>query len=84
DVATKPYSYAYFISTDINKPPEQVEAGKPMIWNRDNKALKVFEIKASVTGGGNFNVRSFNMAEAKGGKTYWWWIDNAIVNKKKQ
>ncbi|HVG40002.1 MAG TPA: cyanophycinase [Chitinophagaceae bacterium] len=84
DVATRPYSYAYFISTDMNKPPEQVESGKPMIWNRDNEALEVYEIKALVTGGGNFNVRSFNMAEAKGGKIYWWWTDNAIVNKKEQ
>lgn len=84
EVATRPYSYAYFIKTEPNKPPEQLEANKTMIWNKNNKALAVYEIQASVNGGGYFNVRSFNIAEAKGGKLYWWWTEDAIVNKKEQ
>ncbi len=84
DVATRPYSYAYFIKTDPDKAPEQLEENKTTIWNKNNKALAVYEIQASANGGGYFNVSSFNTAEAKGGKLYWWWTDNGIVNKKEQ
>eukprot|EP01133_Synstelium_polycarpum_P010047 gene10047-11721_t len=81
---TRPYSYAYFISTDLSKMPEQFENGKKAIWNRNNQALAVYEIPASVNGGGNFNVNTFNLAQASGGKAWWWWIDNGTLNKKEQ
>lgn len=82
--ATRPYSYAYFITTDLSKQPEQLEINKPVIWNRNNQAAAVYEIPAAESGGGNFDVASFNLAEASGGKTYWWWIDNGILNKKEK
>ncbi|WP_345950719.1 cyanophycinase [Mucilaginibacter sp. PAMB04274] len=81
---TRPYSYAYFIITDQAKLPEQITAGKPLNWNRGGKAVAVYEIAASVNGGGSFNVSNFNLAEATGGKWYWWWADNGILNKKEQ
>jgi cyanophycinase len=82
--ATRPYSYAYFITTDLAKLPEQLEPNKAVTWNRNNQAAKVYEIPAAENGGGSFNVATFNLAEATGGKTYWWWIDNGILNKKEQ
>lgn len=84
DVAARPYSYAYFIKSHAKKRPEQIEAGKTFIWNRDNRALEVYEIRANVSGGGSFNAKSFSKDEAQGGKLYWWWTDNGIVNKKEQ
>lgn len=81
---TRPYSYAYFILTDMAKLPEQFEANKPVIWNRNGKAVAVYEIAALVNGAGNFNIKNFNKVEATGGKWYWWWIDNGILNKTQQ
>jgi len=81
---TRPYSHAYFIITDPTKLPEQLLAGKPVVWNRSGKAVAVYEIAASVNGGGNFNVSNFNQAEATDGKWYWWWADNGVLNKKEQ
>lgn len=82
--ATRPYSYAYFIISDAAKQPEQMEAYKKAIWNNGEKAVSVYEIPASVNGGGNFNVANFKAGEATGGKWYWWWIDNGVLNKKDQ
>jgi cyanophycinase-like exopeptidase len=84
EVATRPYSYAYFIKTDPHNPPEQLEANKTMVWNKNNRAMEVYEIQASLNGGGYFNVKTFNLSEAKGGKLYWWWADNGVVSKKEQ
>ncbi|WP_295769352.1 cyanophycinase [uncultured Mucilaginibacter sp.] len=81
---SRPYSYAYFILTDQAKPPEEFEANKPVIWNKGGKAVAVYEIAASVNGGGNFNIANFNKAEANGGKWYWWWLNNGLLNKTQQ
>jgi len=82
--ASRPYSYAYFIISDEDRQPEQMEADKKAIWNRGEKAVSVYEIPASANGGGNFNVANFKAVEATGGKWYWWWIDNGVLNKKDQ
>ncbi|UKT62653.1 cyanophycinase [Pedobacter mucosus] len=83
--ATRPYSYAYFLVSDPSKQPEQFEPNKKVIWNNGEKAVSVYEIPASVNGGGNFNVVNFKASDATGGKWYWWWIDNnGVLNKKDQ
>jgi cyanophycinase len=81
---TRPYSHAYFILTDLSKAPEQLEANKTVTWNKGGKAVAVYEIAASANGGGNFNVNTFNKDEATGGKWYWWWANNGILNKTEQ
>jgi len=81
---SRPYSYAYFITSDAGKQPEQMEPYKKAIWNNGEKALSVYEIPASVNGGGNFNVANFKASNAAGGKWYWWWIENGALNKKDQ
>lgn len=82
--ATRPYSYAYFVTSEVSKQPEQIEAFKKVIWNNGEKALSVYEISASVNGNGSFNITNFKANEATGGKWYWWWIDNGVLNKKDQ
>ncbi len=79
--STRPYSYAYFISSDKNKGPETIEPGKPLNWNREQQALKVYEIQATETGNGIFNVADFDMDAATGGKQHWWWVENGLLNK---
>lgn len=81
---TRPYSYAYFISSDAGKQPEQFEANQKVNWNNNEKAVSVYEIQASVNGGGSFNVATFKANEASRGKWYAWWIDNGVLNKKDQ
>ncbi|HUC81231.1 MAG TPA: cyanophycinase [Flavisolibacter sp.] len=81
---TRPYSYAYFIATDKSKAPEQLLAGQTVQWKQNEKALYVYEIQASESGNGYFNVANFSMGEATGGKRYWWWIDNGTLQKKEQ
>lgn len=82
--STRPYSFAYFIKTDATKLPEKFLAYNEVIWKNGEQALAVYEIPASVNGGGSFNVANFNFAEASGGKAYWWWIDAGSLNKKQQ
>lgn len=73
--ATRPYSYAYFLSSTLAKQPEQFIPNTKVTWKNGEQAVAVYEIPASVNGGGNFNVTNFNFAEATGGKAYWWYID---------
>lgn len=81
---TRPYSYAYFISADAAKQPEQMVANRKVVWSNNEKALAVYEIPASVNGGGSFNVANFKANEATGGKWYWWWVADGVLNKKDQ
>ncbi len=82
--ASRPYSYAYFMVSSTTKQPEQLQVNTKVNWNRGEQAVAIYEIAASVSGGGNFNVANFNFSEATGGKSYWWWIDNGVLNKKVQ
>lgn len=82
--ATRPYSYAYFLSSDAAKQPEQFIANSKVIWKNNEQAVAVYEIPASVNGGGSFNVASFKLNEATGGKLYWWYIENGELIKKLQ
>lgn len=75
-------SRAYFIS--INKNPEQFEAGKKVIWNDGEQALNVYEIYASSTGEGNYNLADPNNPQAAGGNWFYWWaIDGELFKKSK-
>lgn len=82
--ATRPYSYAYFLNPAITKKPETLNANTKVTWNYGEQAVAVYEIAASVTGGGSFNVTNFNFASATGGKSYWWSINNGVLLKKAQ
>lgn len=82
--ANRPYSYAYFLSSDASKQPEQFLPNTKVTWKNSEQAVVAYEIMASVNGGGNFNVASFNFTEANGGKAYWWYIDNGVLTKKSQ
>lgn len=77
-------SKAYFILPDAAKLPEQFTAAKPVIWKQNDRAIPVYEIQASDTGNGNFNLANFNAAEASGGSWYWWSVNNGQLTKTPQ
>ncbi|WP_181305802.1 cyanophycinase [Rufibacter sp. XAAS-G3-1] len=77
-------SKAYFLLPNDAKAPELVEKGKPLLWKRNEQALAVYEITASDTGSGQFNVDTFHPSSAAGGKWYWWWVENGQLHKKDQ
>lgn len=74
-------SKAYFILTDSLKKPELCAAGQPLQWNSKGQALKVYEIPASATGNGSFQVSDFDPAKASGGTWYWWWVENGVLKQ---
>ncbi len=74
-------SKAYFILTDANKVPERVSANQPLQWNRNGKALRVYEIQGSKEGAGNFSVKDFAPSKAQGGNWQWWYVDNGKLIK---
>ncbi len=78
---TSNYGNAYFLLTDQAKKPENFTPNIKPTWNYAEKAVSVYEFTAAVDGVGKFNVSNFNLAEATGGKAYWWSIDNGVLTK---
>lgn len=75
---------AFFIIPDAAKTPEQFSTGIKVNWRQNEQALSVYEIQASTSGSGNFNVANFRASEASGGRWLWWWAENGQLNKKVQ
>jgi cyanophycinase len=73
---------AFFLKSDRRFLPETCEAGKPLYWDRDQKALSVYCIQASVTGAGSFDVKTFDFAQASGGTSEFWWVNQGVLNRK--
>ncbi|MEP7253552.1 MAG: cyanophycinase [Ginsengibacter sp.] len=74
-------STAYFLLTNVQRPPETVEPDTPLEWIEGNKALHVYEIKGDSTGAGNFSLFDFDPNKALGGKWYWWWVSGGFLHK---
>jgi len=76
-------SKAYFLITDPKKSPELCAPGKPLNWNRNQQAIKVYELPGSESdnNNGSFDVCTFNTTKAHGGKWYWWWVDNGELKQ---
>ncbi len=79
--STTPYNSAYFLVSDAAKQPEQFIANTKVTWKNGEKAVAVYEITAAANGAGNFNVANFNMAQATGGKAFWWSVDDGVFIK---
>ncbi len=72
---------AYFLLTNKAAAPEVCVAEKPLQWVAGKKAVKVYEIQGAATGSGYFSVADFDAAKAKGGKWYWWWMENGKLQQ---
>lgn len=74
-------SKAYFLIPDIKKRPEVLSTGKPLTWNQNHQAIKVYEIQGSDTGAGHFDLAKFNLSKATGGNWQWWWVQNGKLSR---
>ncbi|MDN3579829.1 cyanophycinase [Mucilaginibacter flavus] len=72
-------SKVYFLITDHKKKPEICEPGKSLTWNRNHKAIKVYEIQGTPQGNGHFDIAGFDINKASGGKWLWWWVEDGVL-----
>lgn len=77
-------SSAYFLMTDRAKAPERCQPGQSLEWNTGGKAIKVYEIKGSETGNGNFSVSDFAGDKANGGKWWWWSVEDGELRQQQE
>ncbi|WP_165852022.1 cyanophycinase [Mucilaginibacter terrenus] len=68
-------SKAYFLITDLSNPAEVCKPNTALVWNREHRAIKVYQIQATPEGSGSFDVNSFDESKAKGGTWQWWWVE---------
>ncbi len=61
---------AFFLKTNTGKTPELLNINQPVTWNNDGKAINASVIAAS--GGGRFNLKTFEPVNTIGLESYWW------------
>ncbi|PSN18281.1 peptidase S51, partial [filamentous cyanobacterium CCP5] len=61
---------AYFLQPN-GAMPEQIEPGWPLIWNHDQKAVKVYRISGTPEGSGSFDLKDWS--SASGGQWEYWY-----------
>jgi cyanophycinase-like exopeptidase len=54
--------------------PETMQANTPVTWNRNQKALKVYRVPATISGANNFSLDDWE--SGSGGFWERWWINN--------
>ena len=72
---------AYFLSTDVRKPPEDCRPGVPLQWIAGKKAIRVYELQGTPEGNGRFSVSDFLPSKANGGVWQWWWVENGVLHE---
>ncbi len=60
---------AYFLQT-LGTVPEQIQPGLPLIWNNNERAVKVYKIPGMPKGSGHFDLN--NWSKASGGSWEYW------------
>ncbi len=65
---------------DGNHFPEQCVPNEPLIWNRGQLAIKVYNIKGTPTGAQTFDMNSFGGTTEDGWED--WWVENGALNRK--
>lgn len=72
---------AWFIQTNCEtdtRAPEQCTSGNPLIWDQQQSALKVYNIKGTNTGTNTFDLNTF--VSGTGGDWYNWYVTNGVFN----
>jgi cyanophycinase-like exopeptidase len=66
--------YIYFLQPNCNEieTPETIQEGQPLTWNRNNQAVKVYKIPATISGTNYFDVTTFN--DGLGGTWEDWYV----------
>ena len=66
---------AYFLVQNQG-PPETIESGQPLVWNRGQEAVKVYRIHGAPEGAGSFDLG--NWISASGGEWLDWYTDGGL------
>lgn len=66
---------AYFLQT-LGTVPEHIEPEKPLIWNHDGHAVKVYKISGTPAGSGQFDLKTW--ATAAGGQWEYWFTTGGL------
>ncbi|AMR32113.1 hypothetical protein A0256_12115 [Mucilaginibacter sp. PAMC 26640] len=74
-------SKAYFLIPASKKQPEVLVPGKPLTFNLNHKAIKVYEIQGTDEGAGHFDLAKFKLGKASGGKWQWWWVQDGVLHQ---
>ena len=74
-------SKAYILLPNAGKPPETLAPGKPLTWNQNQQAIKIYEIQGTATGAGHFDLAKFDDSKASGGNWQWWWVQDGVLYK---
>ena len=72
---------AYFLQTNCELPdisPENCTADSPLVWNREQKALKVYKVKGVHDGSNVFDLTDWKSGH--GGSWENWWIENGNLH----
>ncbi len=70
-----PNGHAYFvqINTTLSVPgPERCTSGRPLVWNRGGRALRVYRLHGAEKGGGSFDLT--NWTRGHGGDWLYWFV----------
>ena len=70
--------YAYFLQ-QFGGPPEMIDAETPLTWDRDQKALRVYEVKGNYDGTGWFDLATWETGE--GGNWQYWWVTDGVLHQ---
>jgi cyanophycinase-like exopeptidase len=76
-----PDDYVYFLQANCQgiQGPEIIEPNQPLTWVRDNEAIKVYQVPATIDGTAYFDLNNWNSGE--GGSWENWYVDNGELSR---
>jgi cyanophycinase-like exopeptidase len=71
--------FIYFMQANCVEPsaPEVLEAGTPLTWVRNNEAVKVYRVPATIEGQNYFDLNTWN--DGEGGQWMNWYVNNGAL-----
>jgi cyanophycinase-like exopeptidase len=78
---TKAGQDAYFLQA-TGDPPEQIAAYKPLVWNQNGQAVKVYRISGTPKGSGRFDMKDWSTAA--GGRWEYWFTTGGTAGFQRQ
>lgn len=73
--------FVWFVRPNCPQPigPELFAAGQPLVWNRNQAALKVYKVAGNVQGTGTFNLQDWTMGT--GGVWEDWYVQQGVITE---
>lgn len=73
--------YAYFLKSNCQEDPlpEIFEAGQAYTWNRNQSAVKVYQVPGTISGNNTFDLNDWTTGT--GGEWHNWYVDNGVFHE---